>query len=80
LKTMFLLLLRTWQVFVLCCPVQSSERCFDGKQSPWQLRYRQPPTPHLRQHLDHHPSVFAHLPLTTPPSVLAVCLQQAVCV
>jgi hypothetical protein len=45
IETIFFLLLRSLQIFILCCPTQSSERCFVGKRYPLQLRDLPPPTP-----------------------------------
>ncbi len=45
LKTMFLLLLRSLQIFLWCCPMQSSEWSVGNKQCPWQLRSRLPHPP-----------------------------------
>jgi hypothetical protein len=38
-KSMFLLLLSRWQIFVCCCPTQSSEWCFVNLHGGWETAY-----------------------------------------
>jgi hypothetical protein len=61
-----------------CFPMKISEGSFDGKQSPWQLRDRPPPTPHLRHRLDQYPLVFDNLSPSQPSTAPVAVPQKAV--